>query len=379
MGFPYSSQIPGPATEAPLELDFTRPIGISEEEERESKPHYLVPIDRTCRLNDAALTGSEPAATSSNGGPLFNRIYIDGDHFFGLGREVIHGALDEASHQVLASPSHVDPDLLRGRRCNVYEPCRFSVEFFDVSQLKDKQRLYSLTSFFGGSLFNMYLQVVRNQKRSSLQLGLYLHRQAIYEAPPAPSRPSVTPGADGTQPAVGTHALFGEGSRLRSATMQASNSASGTSPGSPGFPNLHGLDIRSGGNGSTGNQAGAMTSPYIDSRKAVQAYFAVHSPTLRGTAATLFASGPDAFANSQSWGCVPCQCRKYTNEGADERVQQVPFELALVGRVHRLERDRSRRRRKQGIRCSGDGPGQGERGQVFEFALHGDHRSVVVL
>ncbi|KAF9264550.1 hypothetical protein L218DRAFT_900372 [Marasmius fiardii PR-910] len=86
-------------------------------------------------------------------------------------------------------------------------PFRFSIEFWDLDSLKEKQRLYSQTVWHAGSLFNVYVQVAkkkennlggeRNRERGKessgggeTQLGIYLHRQSTVEAIPPRSAPS---------------------------------------------------------------------------------------------------------------------------------------------------------------------------------------------
>lgn len=53
------------------------------------------------------------------------------------------------------------------------EPFRFSVEFWGLDTLKEKNRLHSETVWYAGSLYNVYVQVV---KKKGMQLGVYLHR-----------------------------------------------------------------------------------------------------------------------------------------------------------------------------------------------------------
>ena len=71
-----------------------------------------------------------------------------------------------------------------------YEPMRLGVEFFGVDKLQEKQRLYSPTFFYAGSIWNLYVQVVKKAK--GIQLGIYLHRQSPNETLPQPSAPDLT-------------------------------------------------------------------------------------------------------------------------------------------------------------------------------------------
>jgi hypothetical protein len=53
-------------------------------------------------------------------------------------------------------------------------PFRFSAEFPNPRNLKEKKRVYSRTVSYAGSLWNIYIQKVRTNK--NVQLGVYLHR-----------------------------------------------------------------------------------------------------------------------------------------------------------------------------------------------------------
>lgn len=69
------------------------------------------------------------------------------------------------------------------------EPFRFSVEFFNVHLLAERERAYSTTHFYAGSWFNVYVQTIR-KKDKGVQLGIYLHRQNPDEPFPQPSSPA---------------------------------------------------------------------------------------------------------------------------------------------------------------------------------------------
>jgi hypothetical protein len=58
------------------------------------------------------------------------------------------------------------------------EPFRFSVEFWGLDTLKEKNRLHSHTVWYAGSLYNVYVQVI---KKKGMQLGVYLHRWVVIE------------------------------------------------------------------------------------------------------------------------------------------------------------------------------------------------------
>lgn len=68
-----------------------------------------------------------------------------------------------------------------------YEPMRMGLEFYGVDRLMEKQRMYSPSFFYAGSVWNLYVQTVKKPK--GLQLGIYLHRQNHNDTLPAPSMP----------------------------------------------------------------------------------------------------------------------------------------------------------------------------------------------
>lgn len=68
------------------------------------------------------------------------------------------------------------------------DPYRFSVEFWGVDKLVEKERAYSSTHFYAGSWFNVYVQTIRKKDKGT-QLGIYLHRQNPNEVFPKPSAP----------------------------------------------------------------------------------------------------------------------------------------------------------------------------------------------
>ena len=74
------------------------------------------------------------------------------------------------------------------QRWTTTEPFRFSVEFWGVDKLGEKERAYSTTHFYAGSWFNVYVQTIK-KKDKGVQLGIYLHRQSVSEGFPDPSSP----------------------------------------------------------------------------------------------------------------------------------------------------------------------------------------------
>ncbi|KAF5355253.1 hypothetical protein D9758_006020 [Tetrapyrgos nigripes] len=86
-------------------------------------------------------------------------------------------------------------ERLSKRTYSPHPPYRFSVEFWDLDSLKDKQRLHSKTIWYAGSLFNVYVQLIRKKDKPGTggvqhQLGIYLHRQSTVESIPLRSAPN---------------------------------------------------------------------------------------------------------------------------------------------------------------------------------------------
>ncbi|CEH14074.1 hypothetical protein CBOM_01952 [Ceraceosorus bombacis] len=94
---------------------------------------------------------------------------------------------DSKSPSFAASPR---ADAALKSRWTGYEPMRLGVEFYGVDKLAEKQRLYSPTFFYAGSIWNLYCQTLRKPK--GLQLGVYLHRQSPSEPLPPASQPPIS-------------------------------------------------------------------------------------------------------------------------------------------------------------------------------------------
>lgn len=151
-----------------------------------------------------------------------------------------------------------------------FEPMRIGVDFWGVDKLQERNRLYSPTWFYAGSLWNLYVVTVRKTK--GVQLGIYLHRQNPSENLP----PASAPPDEGEKPRVSAPSL----DKLLSESL-----------------NLDPVE-----DGPTLVPCARPAMPYTDSRKAIRAFFSIHCPSPLGNALTRFSSGPDHFTLSQSWG-----------------------------------------------------------------------------
>ncbi|KAI0035240.1 hypothetical protein K488DRAFT_43670 [Vararia minispora EC-137] len=199
------------------------------------------------------------------------------------------------------------------QRWTPHPPFRFAAEFWDVDALREKQRLHSHTIWYSGSLYNLYVQLVRRPGKDP-QLGVYLHRQSSVDPLPPTSAPYGLPLPErGTRPrgiSVSTAMTHSPSMHysFSGLPMPPPNSRSNTPvPGSPTFSSpLTEMRHSSSSPVPAGLPATAPAvgpvQPYRDPRPQVAAYFTVACPSTTGTALTRFTSGPDVFAVSQSWG-----------------------------------------------------------------------------
>ncbi|GLB36572.1 hypothetical protein LshimejAT787_0308600 [Lyophyllum shimeji] len=226
-----------------------------------------------------------------------------------------------------------------------YPPCRFAVEFWDIESLKEKSRIYSHTVWYAGSLFNIYVQVVR--KKGQVQLGIYLHRQSSIEPIPPASAPAclVTPVAEtlgssnvGAVAPITTQRLsHNRGPSLPSLFSPPSHTTVHTSPSI--YPSSKSTTPLSSGNISASpssptpsSLSASVTSsitlpatsapvtppqPYRDPRPSISAYFTISCASATGSSQTRFTSSPDVFSVGQSWGWKSSSLR--TEEYMDVR------------------------------------------------------------
>lgn len=173
--------------------------------------YHPVPSDDTHRIGAGGLLFLNPSSTSETAvpgipgmpdlGPLpaqdAQLDYLDhlsptlNSKTTAKPRPQPHG---ESTYFGLLRSARLLPDLLASPSASTdvkwskVEPFRFSVEFWDVHMLVERERTYSTTHFYAGSWFNVYVQTIR-KKDKGVQLGVYLHRQSPGEPFPAPSAP----------------------------------------------------------------------------------------------------------------------------------------------------------------------------------------------
>ena len=270
--------------------------------------YYPIPKDSSLRLGDS--TGLEGASMDQ----LFDMGSSRTEtNFFGLQPVRQTAAALSASSSPASPLSGSSPDSQT--RWTTHPPFRFAVEFWDVDALKEKSRLHSHTVWYAGSLYNVYVQMVR---KKGIQLGIYLHRQSVVD----PILPSSTP-ITAAAPSALRGAILGRApsssvssprSPLAASLSTASSLSRNQSPThpTPGTPaaertpmSAHAHTTSLGGSTvmlpATAPPA-TPVQPYRDPRPVVSAYFTIACASATGASLTRFTSAPDTFAVSQSWG-----------------------------------------------------------------------------
>ncbi|KAI8983339.1 hypothetical protein BD414DRAFT_418639 [Trametes punicea] len=317
--------------------------------EEQDEAFYPIPGDCSLRLGDS--TGLEGAS--------MEQLFDLGDtkkgannseaNFFGLEQ-----ARRPASAFATASPGAA------GTQWTAHPPFRFAVEFWDVDALKEKSRLHSHTVWYAGSLYNVYVQVVR---KKGVQLGIYLHRQSTVDPVPASSVPAIAM----LPPPPRDRGVIGRGasSSVSSARPQSASGSRGTAFSSQSATPMSQL-VRTGTTTSAPNSpatavgstlssslpssssfghnsvsgatilpitlpalATAVTppQPYRDPRPAVSAYFTIACASATGASLTRFTSAPDVFSVSQSWGWKSSSLRAEEYLEVDAEGQPAPVIL----------------------------------------------------
>ena len=270
----------------------------SVERSTKDSPHYPVPTDSSSRIGDSSgLEGATMDQLFDLGSPKKNPPSHPSHNTFGLEQFVFSGSVC----------SQEDPE--KKLRWSTYPPLRFAVEFWDVDALKEKSRLHSHTVWYAGSLWNVYVQVVR---KKGVQLGVYLHRQSSIDPIPPSSAPLPLSSGSGI-PLRQSYTFHAEGSPVtsRSSTPHPRPWTSHSNPASPSvpssFPNsyssssVHAPISNSGTTPATAPPV-MPTQPYRDPRSSVSAYFTIACASATGASLTRFTSSPDNFSVSQSWG-----------------------------------------------------------------------------
>ncbi|KAM6498325.1 hypothetical protein JOM56_006273 [Amanita muscaria] len=202
------------------------------------------------------------------------------------------------------------------RKWTSFPPCRFSVEFWDLDHLKEKLRLHSQTVWYAGSLFNVYVQVMK--KKRQVQLGIYLHRQSSIDPVPGASIPSpllCQDVMDGSSLQDERHTRFHKNSfsaAVMTSRTPPTRQSSTSTRSMPDVSSLSSAPVSAGSSQSSSNHGVyslpatgnpiAPRQPYRDPRSTISAYFTIRLASATGTSQSWFSSAPDEFAISQSWG-----------------------------------------------------------------------------
>ncbi|QRW05007.1 hypothetical protein RhiLY_04006 [Ceratobasidium sp. AG-Ba] len=237
------------------------------------KVYFPIPCDASVRIGHDRTAASNEAdglsladmdvLSSVSSSPGKVRKPATEREFFGL-RPSRRTAKEIAEEHVQGSDS---------TKWSVNEPFRFSVEFWGLDTLKEKNRLHSQTVWYAGSLYNVYVQVI---KKKGLQLGMYLHRQSAVDPIPPASAPA-------------SFVLLNNPSRTTPVTSPPTPAPrTGTTPPDRDAP--------------VTSPPHAPVAPWRDPRRVVRSYFVMSCPSLIGSSLTRFQSGPDDFKVSQSWG-----------------------------------------------------------------------------
>ena len=294
------------------------PSDQSHSPDERDKVYYPVAVDSSTRLGDSSgLEGASmdqlfdpPAPLSDSKTAL--RVPTSEVNFFGL------------RAQRKTASECIDSDTVGKARWSPYPPCRFAVEFWDIDSLKEKSRLHSHTIWYAGSLYNVYVQVVR---KKGIQLGIYLHRQSNIDPIPGASAPvqalrkrnhNRVPSLPHTPASMSSSTVHYSPSihpPSRSVTPSSAGSASHTS-----------VVIHQSSDHSIPVTATpiAPPQPYRDPRPSVSAYFAISCPSSSGSSITRFTSVPDVFSVSQSWGWKSSSLRADDLEGEEQLKSSTP-------------------------------------------------------
>ena len=295
---------PAPARDGSLGLSQSTADIIKSHKEQPGSPnihgaYYPVPVDSSSRIGDT--TGIEGASTIGTESRSKNASRHTSSNFFGIlsGPQAVSAIQSSNNSNTIWS---------------MFPPIRFGVEFWGVDGLAEKARLTSQTIWYAGSLFNVYVQVIRKNK--GIQLGMYLHRLSSVETIPVPSLPPLpmtenAPRLSTIQPVTiptssSTPTLHRAISRGTTGTTVSRPTTPASSPGisnsPPSSSPVNSSPLNSYGSNSSFSSPRPPAQPYRDPREAVRAHFTLLCASPTGGALTRFASAPDAFHVGRSWG-----------------------------------------------------------------------------
>lgn len=146
----------------------------SANESTKDKHYFPVPVDSSVRIGD---NGSKFSGASDGGSLSMDQLFTSTSNLSPpppssptSKPNTINSTplTSESEFFGLLPPRHtalsaVASDPSGKSRWSPYPPYRFAVEFWDLNSLKEKSRLHSHTVWYAGSLFNVYVQVVRKK------------------------------------------------------------------------------------------------------------------------------------------------------------------------------------------------------------------------
>ncbi|KAH3685959.1 hypothetical protein WICPIJ_003081 [Wickerhamomyces pijperi] len=227
----------------------------------------------------------------------------------------------------------------QNHKVSMYPPYRFSIQFSkdQLHGLPCDKRIYSQTVWYMGSHWNLYIQKIRT-KKGTFQMGVYLHRAS-----------------NGDDPAMVENLLRDTDQKdfgMRGIARDLSNMNISADEGDPDttrrVPGAYESDSEDDTMKNTPQRSGAVTDEdavlrYSDPRTEVNTYYKIHTPTnpslttassssssssssspttqkkkkraYQPFSITCFASTPDIFNKSQSWGWKSNSMCGFDNHG----------------------------------------------------------------
>ncbi|KAJ3920244.1 hypothetical protein F5877DRAFT_38472 [Lentinula edodes] len=322
------------------------------------KPYFTIPANESLRIGDTITTFSGINVE----GNIHNNITMDElfassfgkkktapiaktsneRTFFGLRDTICYAThANDHSFSFISSPApflHHSPSpfqLPPSQLLSTHPPLRFSVEFFNLEMLKEKDRIHSRTVWYAGSLWNVYVQVVQRKDKNSAnvlespkdvqtyrspgsgllpnyQLGVYLHRQSPTENTPPFSAPDPHQGS-GSRDGTTRNMDYGiPGASASTSQVGRSTPSPLSSTPTPSVPSAITVAPPASTSSSTDLPLpdppfhavvnSKSIYPYTDPRQVVSVYFSVNCASPTGSAQTRFRSAPDIFKVGQSWG-----------------------------------------------------------------------------
>ena len=292
-----------------------------------AKRYFPVPGDSSTRIGDS--TGLAGASMDQLFESQSRNLTAGGSGAWNQRNSQVDGFGLEQRAYFPAECLRLDP---HGKtRWSPYAPLRFGVEFWDVDSLRERSRLHSHTVWHAGSLWNVYVQVVR---KKNVQLGVYLHRQSSIEPIPVASVPLIFPMRSLSNVRSMQH-MSSPSESHSSTPSRSSTPYSGATPStSPGRPSSlpSSYSVTSINSSRPVVNTVPATAPsaiplqsYRDPRPKVSAYFTISCASATGSSLTRFTSAPDEFSISQSWGWKSSSLRteEYLEVGEDGMTKSV--------------------------------------------------------